>query len=113
MLKRIRKILLGTKRPEVNQGILKFTATEVVLGYFQSHGQTPQERINALKRAAALARVEVVFRIEDGQIVPYYPSFSHWVEFRRELETCFPLGQFEWEVAAVQGVIQNYYNRFD
>lgn len=113
MFERIKGLILGTRRPELDPYKLKSTAEEVVGYYFQSRGQSLQERLIAIKAAAKLARVEVVFDIENGQVIPHYPIDSPWVEFRRELKKCWPLGQFEWEVAAVQKVIRNYYNRLD
>jgi len=113
MFERIKGLILGTRRPELDPRQLESTAELVVGYYFQSRGQLLEERILALKGAAEMARVEVVFTIENDQIIPHYPPLSPWLEFRRALESCWPRGQFEWEVAAVQDVIRNYYNRLD
>ncbi|GAH83504.1 unnamed protein product, partial [marine sediment metagenome] len=107
MFERIKGLILGTRRPELDPYQLESTAEEVVAYYFQSRGQSQQERLIAIKAAAKLARVEVVFTIENDQIIPHYPIDSPWVEFRRELKKCFPLGRFEREVAAVQHVIRD------
>jgi len=113
MFERIRKLIFGPKRPELDPHQLTMTAGLVITSFFQTHGQSPQERVDAIKAAADLARVEVVFDIKDGVIAPYFPPTSPWPEFRRALYKCFPLGQFEREVAAVRRVIHNYYHRFD
>jgi len=113
MFERIRRLILGTRRPELDRVQLERAAELVVSYYLQDQGQSPQERLLAIKSAADLARVKVIFTIENDQVIPHYPPDSPWPEFRRALEECWPRGQFEREVAAVQDVIRNYYNRLD
>jgi len=111
MLDQLRRVFGKPKGEELDPYILKRISERVVLHYFQSWGQSKEEKIEAIKDAATLARVEVIFEIQDGNIVPMYPPLSPWQAFRQELDKCFPLGHFESEAKAVQDVIQKYHDR--
>ncbi|MBA7570533.1 hypothetical protein ES708_12285 [subsurface metagenome] len=113
MFERIRTIVLGNKRPELDQDRLGLVARELLLYAFGPWGGTLQEKVDAIKAAAELARVEVIFTIEDDRVSLHYPVASPWPEFRLDLLKCYPREMFGQEIAAVKEVIRNYYNRFD
>ena len=100
------KVLSGEEEPTDQD--YKHVAEHLLLRYFQSWGQTMQERVDAISEAAKLAKVEVHFIVEDGKTIPQYPEGGNWPEFRAELNKCFPLGQFEQEATAIAGVIQRF-----
>lgn len=73
----------------------KKTAERLLLKYFQSWGQSSQERQEALTQAETLARVDD----------------SKRDAFLQELSVCFPLGKLEDEVAAIEDVIRKFRDR--
>jgi len=66
-------------------------AARVVLKYFQTWGQPQEERDEAIRKAATWAGVD---ENDEG--------------FRGAIETCWPLGQFEQEAAAIFSVMQQF-----
>jgi hypothetical protein len=90
---------------------LKEIATEIVLFYFQSWGQTAEKRIEVLNNGVEAAGIKAIYMTIHGN--------SGWncdtdaegeraKKFREELDKCFPQGQFEDEVDAVIGLLKNY-----
>lgn len=84
---------------------------KVILNFFQSWGQSLQERVDALNEAIELAGFSgVKAEVNDGGWSINGPQevMEAFKEFYQELKGCFPKGQFEWEEAAVTQVILKY-----
>jgi hypothetical protein len=88
-------------------------ATKVVLMYFQQWGQGVQQSVDALNAAIKAAGIDaefVQFDDEGGEIVAGFKGreSQRAIQFRKDLDACFPKGKFEREVASVVNVILNY-----
>lgn len=83
-------------------------ATKVVLWYLQSWGQDALKRAEAIGAAADWCGIEVYFNEGGDETVPIFRTEHPWKEFREEIDKCWPKGQFEWEVEAVEQVMLKY-----
>jgi len=87
-------------------------AREIVLFYFQSNGQGLEGRINTLNKAVAFVGIKAEFYQKDESNAGWGGKKTKHLEkakqFRKDLDGCFPRGQFEWEMSAVEGVLNDY-----
>jgi len=90
---------------------IKEIAEKVVLQYFQSWGQTLDERIKALNMAVAAADIKAVFTQTDAQAGWIGTEGEIASQFRKELDKSWPIGSFEEERDAVITIINSYRSR--
>lgn len=84
---------------------------KVVLNFFQNHGQSLQERVDALNEAIELAGfngVKAEVRGEGWTVNGPDKSADLFMQFYSDLKACFPKGKFEAEEEAVRDVISQY-----
>ena len=88
---------------------------KVILSYFQSWGQSVEERLGILNEAVEAAGISAICTGKEinGELVARWigkdqSELKRAVRFREELEGCFPLGKFEEESAAIERLINNY-----
>lgn len=84
---------------------------KVVMDFFQSRGQSLQDRVDALNEAIDLAGFSgVKAEVNNGGWSINGPQevIETFKEFYQELKGSFPKGQFEWEEEAVRQVILKY-----
>jgi hypothetical protein len=83
-------------------------AREVILFYFQHWDQGVEKRIEALNNAIALAGIKAKF-VQNGKESGWKCASEldglRAKDFRKKLEECWPLGQFEQEAEAVANLI--------
>jgi hypothetical protein len=99
-------------KSERKGGIMSNLSDSVVLHYFQGWGQSIGCRIDILNEAVKAAGINAVFNQyeEDGKLIAGWEGKGgeRAIQFRRDLDMCFPLGKFEDESAAIEGVIAEY-----
>jgi len=90
---------------------LEHIATEILLYYFQSWGQTLQKRIDTLNLAVETAGIHAKF-VQEGKKTGWEAEdvreAERAKEFRKRIHKCYPLGQWESEHAAILRLLEEY-----
>lgn len=88
---------------EVSNTELHDLSTRILLDYSQNWGQSPASRVKALQAAADYCGINATRTIEQWEGHPKEVEAA--VSLREAIHKCWPLGQFEWEVAAIKHVL--------
>ena len=86
-------------------------ANNVLLHYFQNWGQTLLKRIQTLNEVVKFCGIQAEFHQNPESIGWEGKSEKECqraIEFRTELDKCFPRGQFELEHKAIKRLIEYY-----
>lgn len=86
-------------------------ASEFVLLFFQSWGQTLAKKVEMLNKAAKLAGIKAKFTQKEGKagwLSRNAEEAKKAIAFRKEIVASFPLGQFEAAQEAIVEIIMKY-----
>lgn len=122
MLKTLTEFVFGkSKADQKAERAKRFDdlATRLLLHWIQRHGTPMEEKIATLNEAVKAVGIDAVFeQTNDGA---GRPAAAGWrtsseedgrraIQFRKDIEACWPTGEFETEQACIRGVLWSYYN---
>lgn len=122
MLKTLTNFVFGKSKAETERDQRKHfddLATRLLLHWIQRHGTPMEEKIATLNEAVKAVGIEAVFeQTNDGA---GRPAAAGWrtsseedgrraIQFRKDIEACWPTGEFESEKACIEGVLWSHYH---
>lgn len=125
MLKTLTERLFGKSREETEREQRKYLndlATRLLLYWIQSHGTPMEKKIATLNEAVEAVGIDAVFeQTNDGA---GRPAAAGWrtsseedgrraLQFRKDIQACWPTGEFETEQACILGVLFRYAENSD
>lgn len=115
MLKTISDFVFGKSKKETHQEQRKYfddLATRILLYWIQRHGTPLEKKIATLNEAVKAVGIEATFS-QDGDRAGWTTEDPEHgqraIDFRKDLEACWPIGSFEEEQRCIYHTLWDYY----